>query len=72
MEWWPYPWIDRLKPEYRATYAPRHQHRVKVFREMHEVREFRLVPCADVLDPIFNLAKEMLERLVEAEKVRGG
>ena len=58
--------------EYRAACALRHQHRFKVLREMHKAREFQLVLCADVFDHIVKCAMEMLERLVNAERVRGG
>lgn len=39
---------------------------------MYEAREFRLVLCADVFDPMVKYATEMLERLVKAEKAKGG
>ena len=39
---------------------------------MHRAREFRLVLCADVSDPLLKYAMEMLECLVRAEKAKGG
>ena len=63
-----------FKPEsqYRAAYSVRHNHRFKVFRRMHQAREFRLVLCADVYDPTVKYATRVLMRLLKEEKVRGG
>ena len=58
-------------PDEMAADALCHQDRFKVFREMYETREFRLVLCADVSDPMIKYATEMLECLVNAEKAKG-
>ena len=62
----------KSEPEYRAACALRHQHWFKVFREVHEARDFQLVLCADVLDPMVKYATGMLDRLVGVEKMWGG
>ena len=48
------------------------QRELKVFREMHMVRDFRLVFCVDVLDCVVESATEVLEYVVKKEKERGG
>jgi len=45
------------------------QHQFRVFREMHSIRDFRLVLCADVFDCTVEDGIEILERIV---KVMGG
>ena len=57
--------------EQRATVALHHPERFKVFSEMHRMREFRLVLCADVLDCIAEHAVGVLERVVEEERMNG-
>ena len=59
-------------PVEMAAGARRHQDRFKIFREMHEAREFRLMFCVDILDPVVRDATEMLERIVRVEKTEGG
>lgn len=55
--------------EERATFALRYQRsRLQVFRKVRGVREFWLVLCADVLDPMVKYAIGVLERLVKTEK----
>jgi len=49
-----------------------HPRRFVVFSEMHRVREFRLVLCADVLDCIAERATRTLECILEAERIKGG
>ena len=49
-----------------------HSERFKVLREMHEVRKFHLVLCADIFGYIVKDSMAMLKRIVEAEKARGG
>ena len=44
----------------------------ELFREMHRVRDFRLVLCADVFDCIVEPAIKALEHVVKKEKERGG
>lgn len=42
-----------------------------VFRDMYEVREFRLVLCADVLDYMVGRAMRQSERVVGVERENG-
>jgi len=42
-----------------------HQHQLRVFHGMHNVRYFRLVLCADVSGRMVEHAMETLERIVE-------
>ena len=58
-------------PEDRASHALSHQQTFKVFREMHEALEFRLVLCADVSDIMVYYAMEMLERFLKVERMEG-
>jgi len=48
------------------------KHQFKVFREMHNARDFRLVLCADVFDCMVVDGIEMLERMMKVEEVTGG
>jgi len=57
------------KPRDRAA---RFQRQLKVFREMHSARDFRLVLCADVFDCMVVDGIETLERIVKAESATGG
>ena len=50
----------------RNTDPERHQQQLRVFREMHSVRDFRLVLCADVSDRVVEYGVGVLERLVRA------
>ena len=52
--------------------AQRCQQQFEVFKEMHNVRNFRLVLCADVFDCMVESAMKMLEDLVKEEKEKGG
>ena len=52
--------------------ALRFQHHFRVFRDMHETREFRLVLCADVFDCMVEYGVETLDLIVEVEEVMGG
>ena len=47
--------------------AEGHAEPSRVFRDMYEVREFRLVLCADVLDHMVGRAMGKLERVVGVE-----
>ena len=49
-----------------------HRRRFEVFREMHKVRDFQLVLCADVWDFIGWFSMRVLKNAVAAEKARGG
>ena len=56
-------------------YSEFHQQQLKVFREMYSVRDFRLVPCADVPGgPCIRKCADMetLECIAKAERVEGG
>ena len=61
-----------VSAERRAASALQHPERFKVFGEMHRVRDFRLVLCADVLSYVVEYAMGALERVVEAERKNGG
>jgi hypothetical protein len=50
-------------PVEKAPIDPHHSERFAVFREMHSVRKFRLVLCADVHACAEEYAVEMLERI---------
>ena len=52
--------------------AHRFQPHLKVFREMHSVRDFRLVLCVDVFDCIVEDATRLLGDIVKAEEAKGG
>ena len=56
----------------RPINVKRHSERFKVFREMHEVRKFHLVLCADVFDCVVKNSMRVLKQIVEAERARGG
>ena len=49
-----------------------HSKLFKVFREMHEVRSFRLVLCADVFGCVQMRSVRVLEQIVAIERKRGG
>ena len=44
----------------------------RLFKDMHEVREFQLVLCADVFDFVAEYTVRELKQAVEEEKARGG
>ena len=48
-----------------------HSRRLKVFREMHEVRSFRLILCADVFGCV-KRSVQALRQIVAAERESGG
>ena len=52
--------------------ADRFQPHLKVLREMHSVRDFRLVLCVDVLDCMAEEATRLLGDIVKAEEAKGG
>ena len=45
---------------------------LKVFREMHSVRDFRLILCADVFDCVGGGAIYILEGIVREDEANGG
>ena len=49
-----------------------HYRLFEVFREMHEIRKFRLVLCADVWDRVGKYTMQALKQAVAAEKARRG
>jgi len=67
----PVPLVE-FTPEGKARVALRHRQRFKGLREMYMVRSFRLVLCADVLDTVTEHTTQALERVVNAEKAKGG
>lgn len=56
----------------RAINILQHCRQFLVFGEMHRIREFRLLLCADVLECITESAVERLKRIVEVERKCGG
>jgi hypothetical protein len=71
-----YSWRNPFSVEYRpldsrTKTAQNHRERFKVLSEMHRVREFQLVLCADVLDCIAEYAVQVLERTVGVERKYG-
>ena len=54
-----------------ADEASWHHILFKVFHEMHAVRSFQLVLCADVWDCVGEYAKEVLKEVVAVEKAAG-
>ena len=56
----------------KAENPQRHQQRFKLFREMYQVREFRLVLCACVAHPVMERSIRTLEEVVKAERKKGG
>jgi hypothetical protein len=52
--------------------AERFQPHTKVLREMHSVRDFRLVFCVDVLDCMTEDATRLLGDIVKTEEAKGG
>ena len=45
---------------------------LRVFREIHNVRDFRLVLCVDALACVMDQAIKQMEEIVERERARGG
>ena len=50
----------------------RYKQQFRVFREIHNARDFHLVLCADVSDSIVERAMQTLEHFVDAREVNGG
>ena len=55
-----------------APEASRHHSRFGMYRAMHEVRDFRLVLCADVWDRVGDYAVRMLREAVATEETTRG
>ena len=53
-------------------YTLHYQRQLRMFREVHSARDFRLVLCADVSDCLVSHATGTLECIIEAEKAKGG
>ena len=58
--------------EGREADVQRHKQQFKVFREVHDARDFRLVLCADVYDCMVDFAIQTLEHNVYSTEVNGG
>jgi len=58
--------------ETTEEYAREYQLQLRVFHEMHSVRDFRLVLFAEISDHSVEYTMKGLERFVKAEKVKGG
>ena len=50
----------------------RYKQQFRVFREMHNARDFHLVLCADVFDCMVEHAVQTLEHIVNTREVNGG
>jgi len=50
----------------------RHSRRFEVLREVHKVRGFQLVLCAQVWDPVGEYSVRMLKAAVADERAKGG
>jgi len=61
-----------MSPDEKAEDDLWHRRRFQVFREMRQVRDFRLVLCADVWDCIGWYSVGVLKCAVAAEKAKGG
>jgi len=61
-----------FNPQEEAEVTLRHQQVFKQLCEMHMVRGFQPVFCADVLDGAAEDIIQRLERMVKTEKLRGG
>ena len=55
-----------------AEEASWYHRQLELFREMHKVRGFQLVLCADVWDRMVECAVRVLKQAVAVEKARGG
>ena len=71
------PWEGRIRTlgyreDIQAKRVQYHQERFELFREMYRVREFRLVLCMDVANRMERRVRLGLERIVMAEKAKGG
>jgi len=72
------PGYPTLPPVYSVSQAERtkealqHHRQLEVFREIHELRDFRLVLRADVWHRIGEHSVRVLEEAVAVEKARGG
>lgn len=64
--------VDKVSAELRKFFVRQHEKLFEVFREMHSVREFRLVLRAEVLDRTEKHALATLNRMVEEEGKGGG
>jgi len=56
----------------RTKEGLQHHRRLEVFHEIHELRDFRLVLCADVWHRIGEYSIRVLKEAVGVEKARGG
>jgi len=67
-----WPPLRELSQAEATEEASRHRRRFEVLRQVHEARDFRLVLCADVWDPIGEYAVQMLRQAVAEEKANEG
>ena len=67
---WPH--IRELSQAERAEETSRHHKRFELLREVHNVRGFQLVLCADVWGPNGEYSVRMLRQAVAHEKMRDG
>ena len=67
---WPY--LREMSQADIIAEASRHHRRFEVLRKAHKVRDFQLVLCADVWDPVGEYAVRMLKEAVAEERAKGG
>ena len=66
------PNLRKVSETARAAEASWHQRRFKFLREARKARDFRLVLCASVWDPVGEYAVRMLKEALADEKARKG
>lgn len=66
------PHLREMSEADREEEALWHNRRFKVLREVHKVRGFQLVLCADVWDPVGEFSVRILKAAVADERAKGG
>jgi hypothetical protein len=64
--------LRQLSQDEEVEEASQHCKRFELLREMHKVRDFRLVLCAYVYESDAEYVVQLLRKAVAAEKARGG
>ena len=67
---WPH--LNQLLPSAKVEEASLHNRRFKLLREMHGIRDFQLVMCANVWGPVGDYVMQALREAVAAERWSGG
>ena len=66
------PHIHEISQAERVDEASRHHKRFELLHEVHKVRDFQLVLCAEVWGPIGEYSVRMLRQAIADEKVKKG